>query len=82
MTGRRPRRSSLEEVEVAEGEKLMADHREFDDRGGGGRENVGCRELPLGSHREERGGCMVGWGCQQRKEEKIRLGFRFEFWLK
>ena len=26
---------------------------------------------------EERGGRMVGWGCQQRKEEEIRL----EFWF-
>ena len=42
MAGRRPRRSSLEEAEVAgEGEKLTASHREFDDREGGGHEDVG-----------------------------------------
>ena len=31
----------------------------------------GYRELPSGLAREERGGRMVGWGCQQRIEEKI-----------
>ena len=41
MARRRPRRSSLEEAEAAEGEELMAGHGEFDGRGGGGREDVG-----------------------------------------
>ena len=34
-----------------------------------------CRQGLVG---EERGGRMVGWGCQQRKEEEIRL----EFWFR
>ena len=40
MAGRRPWRSLLEKVEAAEGEKLTAGHGEFDDRGGGGCEDV------------------------------------------
>ena len=41
MVGRRLRRNLLEEAEAAEGKKLTAGHGEFDDRGGGGREDVG-----------------------------------------
>jgi len=38
----------------------------------------GCRGVASchrGLAREEREGRMMGWGCQQRKKEKIRLGF-------
>ena len=41
MARRRPRWSLLEDAEAVEGEKLTAGHGEFDDRGGGGREDVG-----------------------------------------
>ena len=48
MAGRRPRRSSLEEAEAAEGEKLTTGHGEFDDRGGGGREDVRVSPAAVG----------------------------------
>ena len=64
MVGRRPQWSLLEEAEVVEGEKLTAGHREFDDRGGGGREDVGVSRAAVGVSLEKKEEIVfVGWGC-------------------
>jgi len=56
----------------------MTGHEKFNSGGGRGRGGcwgaVSCRQGLTG---EEKGGRTVGWGCQQRKEEKIWLGFLF-----
>ena len=48
MAVRRPRRSSLEEAEATEGEKLTTGHGEFNDRGRVDREDVGLSRAAIG----------------------------------
>ena len=54
MAGRRLRRSSLEEAEAAEGMELTTNHGKFDDRGGGGREDVGVSRAAVEVSLEEK----------------------------
>ena len=54
MAGRKPRRSSLEEAEAAEGEELTAGHGEFDSRGGGRHEDVGVSRVDVGVSLEKK----------------------------
>ena len=72
MAGRKPRRSSLEEAEAAEGEKLTAGHREFDDRSGG-REDVGVSRAAVGVSLEKKEEA-VWWVGAASKGRRIRLG--------
>ena len=73
MAGRRPRQSSLEEAEAAEGEKLTAGHGEFDDRGGGDREDVGVSRAAVGVSLEKKEEA-VWWVGAASKGRRIRLG--------
>ena len=73
MAGRRPWRSSLEEAEAMEGEKLMAGHGEFDDRGGEGREDIGVSRAAVGVSLEKKEEA-VWWVRAASKGRRRRLG--------
>ena len=72
MAERRSRRSSLDEAELAEGEKLTAGHGEFDDRGGGGREDVGVSRATVGVSLEKKEE-VVWWVGAASKGRRRRL---------
>ena len=72
MTKRRPRRSSLEEAEVTEVEKLTTGHEEFDDRGGRGREDVGVSRAAIGVSLEKKEEA-VWWIRAASKGKRRRL---------
>ena len=73
MTGRRPRRNSLEEAEAAMGKKLTIGHGEVDDRGGGGREDVGVSRATVGVLLEKKEE-TVRWVGAASKGRRRRLG--------
>ena len=73
MVGRRSRRSSLEEAKAAKGEELTADHGEFDDREGGGREDVGVSRAAIGVSLEKKEE-VIWWVGAASKGKRRRLG--------
>ena len=70
MAGRRPQRSSLEEAEAAEGEELTVSHREFNDRGGEGNEDVGVSPVASGSHLRRKRRSYDGLGLPANEGEE------------
>ena len=70
----------LEEAEAAEGEKLTNDHGEFNDRGGGGREDVGVSQAAVGVSQAavrvslEKKEEVVWWVGAASKGRRRRLG--------
>ena len=73
MAERRPQRSSLEEEEAAEGEKLTIGYEEFDDRGGGGCKDVGVSRASIGISLEKKEE-VVWWVGAASKGRRRRLG--------
>ena len=73
MVGRRPQRSSLEEVEATEGDKLTAGHGEFNGRGDGGREDIGVSRAIVGVSLEKKEEA-AWWVGDASKGRRRRLG--------
>ena len=73
MARRRTRRSSLEEVKAAEGEKLTVGYGEFDDRGGGGCEDVRVSRAVVGVLLEKKEE-VIWWVGAASKGKRRRLG--------
>ena len=63
----------LEEAEAAEGEKLTTDHEEFNDGGGGGREDVEVSRAAVDVSLEKKNK-VVWWVGAASKGRRRRLG--------
>ena len=70
MAGGRLWRSSLEEVKATEGEKFTAGHGEFDDRGGGGSEDVGVSQAAVGVSLEKKEEAVWWVGLRAKEVEE------------